>query len=128
MTDNITTQHEGGVHERANGKAQFPTLEIDWDLYGTCLADADMTDDQKRDFIRTLWNIMVAFADLAFRAHPVQLATSGAVPDGCGQNQELTDFITAESGLVIESEVNSTPKFNTAADGSAEPSPKRNHT
>lgn len=117
---------------RTNGKAQFPTLDIDWDLYGTYLADADMTDDQKRDFIQMLWNIMVAFADLGFRAHPVQqaipLATSGAISGDCGQNQELADFITAESGLVVESAVNSTPQFNTAADGSAEPSPKRSQT
>lgn len=131
MTDDITTKTKG-VDKPANGKSKFPTLTIDWDLYGTYLEGSDMTDAQKRDVIQMLWNIMVAFADLGFRAHPVQLATSdassGTTSSNCGQNQDLADFITAESGPMVESDGKSTPQFNTAADGSAEPSPKRSHT
>jgi len=53
-------------------KDTLPGLTIDWDLYREYLKDCDLTDDQKREFIETLWNIMVAFVDLGFGIHPVQ--------------------------------------------------------
>lgn len=51
-----------------------PSLTIDWDLYLSHLEDSDMSDDQKRDFIQTLWNIVVSFVDLGFDIHPLQQA------------------------------------------------------
>lgn len=50
-------------------------LTIDWDLYAEHLAESDLTDDQKREFIETLWAIVVAFVDLGFGVHPIQQAT-----------------------------------------------------
>ena len=40
------------------------TLSIDWDLFGSYLDDSDLTDDQKREFIESLWSIVVGFVDL----------------------------------------------------------------
>ena len=51
-----------------------PALSIDWDLYGRYLEESDLSDDQKREFIETLWNIMVSFVDLGFGLHPLQQA------------------------------------------------------
>lgn len=51
-----------------------PALFIDWDLYGQYLEDSDMSDDQKREFLETLWSIMVSFVDLGFGLHPTQQA------------------------------------------------------
>ena len=36
------------------------------------LADTDWTDEQKREFIEVLWQIVVGFVDLGFDLHPVQ--------------------------------------------------------
>lgn len=57
-----------------------PSLTIDWDAYLPYLEDEDIPDDQKRELIATLWNIMTAFADLGFGIHPVQQA--------CGELEE----------------------------------------
>lgn len=63
----------------------YPTLTIDWDLYGEYLQDSDLTEDEQREFIQTLWNIVVAFIDLGFSIHPMQQA--------CEQNDELSSLI-----------------------------------
>lgn len=57
-----------------------PGLSIDWELYADYLEESDLTDEQKREFIETLWNIVIAFVDLGFGIHPLQQA--------CEQNSE----------------------------------------
>ncbi|MEO0383209.1 MAG: hypothetical protein AAF234_06595 [Pseudomonadota bacterium] len=52
----------------------YPALEIDYELYMKMLEDSEWTDDQKREFIETMWSIIVSFVDLGFGIHPVQLA------------------------------------------------------
>lgn len=63
-------------------KPNYPTLGIDWDLYGEYLEESDLSDEEKREFIQTLWNIVVAFVDLGFGIHPMQRA--------CGEGDELS--------------------------------------
>lgn len=43
----------------------------------------DLTDDQKHALLRTLWDMMVMFADLGMGIDPTQLA--------CGQNAKSQD-------------------------------------
>ncbi len=57
----------------------FPALEIDYDLYMKMLEESDWTDEQKREFIETIWSIVVSFVDLGFGIHPVQQAQSECV-------------------------------------------------
>lgn len=52
----------------------YPALEIDYELYMKMLEDSEWTDDQKREFIETMWSIIVSFVDLGFGIHPVQQA------------------------------------------------------
>lgn len=52
----------------------LPSLSVDWELYADSLEDSDLTDDQKKEFIETLWNLVVAFVDLGFGVHPLQQA------------------------------------------------------
>ncbi|WP_285674169.1 hypothetical protein [Paralimibaculum aggregatum] len=47
-------------------------VEIDWAFYETYLAEADLTEDEKRQFLEALWSIVVAFVDLGYGIHPVQ--------------------------------------------------------
>jgi hypothetical protein len=68
--------------DNADNGTPPPSLTIDWELYAEHLEDSDLTDDQKREFIETLWNIVVAFVDLGFGIHPVQQA--------CEQNDKTS--------------------------------------
>ncbi|SCZ34169.1 hypothetical protein SAMN03080610_01648 [Afifella marina DSM 2698] len=43
-----------------------PRLSVDWQLYADALDKSDLTDDEKREFIETLWYIVVSFVDLGF--------------------------------------------------------------
>lgn len=63
-----------------------PSLTIDWELYASYLDESDLTDDQKKEFIETLWSIVVAFVDLGFGVHPIQQA--------CEQNDDSRIFLT----------------------------------
>lgn len=54
----------------------YPALEIDYDLYMKMLEESEWDDEQKREFIETMWSIIVSFVDLGFGIHPVQQAQS----------------------------------------------------
>jgi len=79
--------------------APRPSLSIDWDLYGTYLEDSDLSDEQKREFIETLWSIVVSFVDLGFGIHPLQQA----LPDGCEQLSDLSEILASDLGNVVGS-------------------------
>lgn len=101
--------------------AQTVALTINYDLYARYLEDSDLTEDQKREFIETLWNIIVSFVDLGFGIHPLQQAAS----DECEQKRELGEFLTSAAAGMINSEDKSKPQFNSDADGPTGPSQER---
>lgn len=72
------TQHTTGTQRKDR-----PVITVDYEEYAHFLESADLTEDQKRDFIQTLWNIVVEFVSMGFGVHPVQQAQ-----DACGQNEE----------------------------------------
>lgn len=51
-----------------------PTLTIDVDLYQHYLDNSDLTDEQKKELLETLWNIICEFVQMGFHVHPVQQA------------------------------------------------------
>ncbi len=67
-----------------NNNVQRPKLEIDWDAYGEMMEDSDMSEEDKRVLIETLWNIVVAFVDLGFDLHPEE--------NDCGEPRSLSPF------------------------------------
>ena len=72
----------------SNEDLQPHTLSIDWELYGSYLDQSDLSDDQKREFIESLWSIVVSFVDLGFGIAPVQVA--------CEQNTNSTLRLPAD--------------------------------
>lgn len=50
------------------------TLAIDWTLFEHHLSGSDLTEEQKCEFLETIWYIVVAFVDLGFGIAPVQQA------------------------------------------------------
>lgn len=89
MADKPTNDFNNGLQplgrqtgETANPR---PSVSIDWELYASYLEESDLSDEQKRDFIETLWSIVLAFVDLGFGIHPTQQALEKSM----GQNEEI---------------------------------------
>ena len=51
-----------------------PVITVDYEKYAHFLENEDLSEDQKREFIETLWRIIVSFVDLGFGVHPAQQA------------------------------------------------------
>jgi len=98
-------------------KAGPPTLTIDWETYGKYLDDSDLSDAEKREFLQTIWAIVVSAVDLGFGVHPVQQAAG----DICEQQAEIAKFIAAQSVSVLASPKNSKTTFNASADRQSGP-------
>ena len=50
----------------------FKALTLDIDTYQALLDDPELSEDQKREFIETLWAIIVQCVDWGYGIHPVQ--------------------------------------------------------
>lgn len=69
------------------------TIQFDAREFAHFLAESDLTEDEKLEYIRTIWNIVMQFVDLGFGIHPVQQA--------CGQISEAAALCgDAESDMV----------------------------
>lgn len=82
--DNTTTEtsepHDGdkdqcGALSLVAESAFAREFSVDWRDYDDLLAGSSMGDDQKAEFVETLWSIAVSFVDLSLGLHPAQLAT-----------------------------------------------------
>lgn len=84
--------------------ARSASLVFDPQAYLHFLEDCDWTEDQKREFIEALWQIVVSFVDLGFELHPVQrvIGTSSALePDSSSvlDSPHLQKFETTHAGF-----------------------------
>ncbi len=86
MTDETVSNEalSDAVAAELSAPGHRPALTLDVALYENYLTDSDLSEDQKREFLETLWSIIVAFVDLGFGVHPLQQAS-----EACGQNSDL---------------------------------------
>lgn len=70
------------------------TITFDPAEYAEEVAKFGLNEDQSRELLETLWNIMVMFVDLGFRVDPVSLA--------CGQNGESQGNSTGQPVDLVE--------------------------
>jgi len=68
-------------------------ITVDYEAYAHLLDDPDLSEDQKRELLQALWNIITSFVDLGFGVHPVQLAKNscGESPKNHAENTISTD-------------------------------------
>jgi len=107
------------------GEDTPPALSIDWELYGKYLDESDLSEEQKHEFIETLWSIIVSFVDLGFGVHPLQQVQPLAQ---CEQNTDLAEFLTRTSDDVVNSKNNTNLQFKNASKGSTDSLNKRSAT
>jgi hypothetical protein len=112
MTDDTKTTTNGGAAPQSTGA---PALSLDWELFGTYLEASDLTDAQKREFIETLWSLVVSFVDLGLGLHPLQLIAGNS----CEQQGDIARLLAPKSPTVVSSSMTSNQKFNAAAEVSS---------
>ena len=54
---------------------------LDPERYMPLIADMDLSEEDARTFLETIWNILISFADMGFGLDPVERA--------CGQNAKI---------------------------------------
>lgn len=74
------------------------SVGIDTSKYEALLANAEISDEDKRELIQALWSIVSSFVKLGFGVHPVQLAMCER---DCGQD---ANSFAAETQILLKSE------------------------
>lgn len=95
MAKNQADEINGGVETSDNDK---PIITVDVEKYEHLLEDPDLTDEQRAEFLQTMWNIIVNFVDLGFGVHPVQQVLE--LPCGKDKNISSKATLTATNELI----------------------------
>lgn len=64
-------------------------LDFDWKLYEDYIENPDLTDEEKEQTIKAMWNIVNSFVDFGFGVHPVQQAN----PNADIEEQSIQDLL-----------------------------------
>lgn len=95
---------------------------IDYERYKHFLEGADLTDDQKKEFLEALWSIIVQFVSYGFGVHPLQ-----DVKMSCGQDPETPPNAPLTAPFAVECTGNAHTDDGTCAPGDMlEPARERN--
>ncbi|MEM6678423.1 MAG: hypothetical protein AAF675_11190 [Pseudomonadota bacterium] len=71
-----------------------PTVKIDWDHCESLLDGSEMSEDEKKEFIESLWSIVLSFVDLGFGLHPAQ--------QSCGQSASRDELNAIDVVSLLE--------------------------
>ena len=73
MNKNNSDQNDVSGSAPGNVASALPTISIDYARYERFLADSNLSEAEKVQFLDTLWNIIVSFVDLGIGVHPLQM-------------------------------------------------------
>ena len=73
-----------------------PTLSIDVARYQEYLDGSDLTPEQKEEFLKAVWSIVVTFVELGHGVHPLQ--------EACGKDHECDGESPAQAADAVLSE------------------------
>lgn len=71
-----------------------PVITVDYEHYVYFLADTDWTEEQKQEYLQTIWNITCELVSLGIGVHPLQ-----QIENGCGKiptNSEQSELLTPD--------------------------------
>ena len=91
----VAPDHSGRQESAQDGDSSAP-LTLDFAAYAPYLEDTDMSEQQKREFLETLWSIIIGFVDLGFGVHPIQQACGKDGPNGKYLAPDLSDVIGSD--------------------------------
>lgn len=78
------------------GNHRYPTLTLDTERYQAMLDAPDLSEDQKRELIEALWQVVVGFIDLN-----VEIRRT----DSCGKPSKATQSATCKVPPVVKSSI-----------------------
>ena len=85
-------------------KKQTHALTLDVEKYEQYLAESDMTEAEKQEFLAALWDIIVSFVDMGFGIEPTQTAC-GKLIETCEASQITTkDALDSSDTLLVDNE------------------------
>ena len=68
---------------RITDKKTKPAITVDVKKYEHYLENSGLTQEQKEEYLQTLWNIIVEFVSLGWGVHPLQ-----QLENGCGESSK----------------------------------------
>ena len=77
-------------------------LTLDLEKYLGQLDDWDITEEQKIEFIQTMWALLVSIAEVGFEIHPVQCARK-TQPTNPQKSAEHRDIATGFPKIMLQS-------------------------
>ena len=82
-----------------------PTLTIDYARYGHYFKEADITEEQKKAVLDTLWHIVIEFVSFGFNVHPLQQAMTEQTETeaACGKQSTTPSNPTRHKDFVVDS-------------------------
>ena len=94
-------------------KSNTKTLEIDVKLYEKYLQDKNLTEDQRNEFLNTLWSLVCEFVYLGYGV----TSTEQALQAGCGKDHNLSTMLANTTVDRVEStdQNNISDEFNRVA-------------
>ena len=95
----------GNVMSDNKNKPLF--LKVDWEVYAEALANSEMNEQEKKEFIEMIWSIVVSFVDMGFDVHPVQQVYEQSKID----NEPLIDTEAFLNKNTIKNKFNVTANF-----------------
>ncbi|MEO1330714.1 MAG: hypothetical protein AAFW46_13730, partial [Pseudomonadota bacterium] len=81
-------------------KLETSIVSIDYERYQQYLDNADLSEQEAREFIEALWSIVVAFVDLGFEVHSAEA--------GCGKLSKKCSNAAPEAPNALYCENNRT--------------------
>lgn len=95
MKEDFNTSKDNATFENGITHPK-PSLTVDVEKYQAYLDGADMTEEQKEEFLHALWSIIVSFVDLGFGVHPMQ-SVCGEDHDSYNKNPRRSiDMLVSE--------------------------------
>jgi len=71
MKDELNKNSSTSLSENFTSSAQR-TITIDVARYDQYMQDTGMTQEQKEEFLRAMWTVVMTFVELGFGVHPLQ--------------------------------------------------------
>lgn len=118
MKDELITTGTTGLSENFASSAQR-VLTIDVERYDQYMRDTGMNAEQKEEFLRAMFSIVMTFVELGFGVHPLQ-QVDGQEP--CGQVEKCSDQGAKDALDRVRSKVSpkTEPKNRTGPEGRLE--------
>ncbi len=83
MTQKNNTEDSDTIPDLTTAAPNQPIVTVDYERYAHYLDGADLTDEQKQEYLQTIWSIIVEFVSLGFGVHPLQ-----HIDNACGESAE----------------------------------------